>query len=119
MTDQSAGEPADVGQTATADLAAITRLAPDSQYGDLIAHETSRRRKLYEHLANSDDPLWKEIGTQLRDGRMQLRDISGVEAYSAHLTDTLHKHGGDIPTVLAQAREHLEAEADLDQPTHR
>lgn len=112
MTNQATGEPADVAQTATADLAAIMRLAPDSQYGDLIAHETRRRGRLYELLADSNDPLWNEIGAQLRDGQMQLRDIVRVEAYSAHLIDAIDKHSSDFPTVLAEAREHLEAEAE-------
>jgi hypothetical protein len=110
MPDQSTGEPADAAQTATADLAAITRLAPDTQYGELIAHESSRRRRLYDLLADSDDPLWKEIGVQLRDGQMQLRDIAGVEAYGNHLIDAIAKHGNDVPTLLAQARQRLEAE---------
>ena len=104
------GEPADVAETATADLAAIMRIAPDSQYADLIAHESLRRRTLYELLAASDDPLWKEIGTQLRDGQMQLRDIGGVEAYRTHLIDAIDEHGSDFPTALAKAREELEAE---------
>ncbi len=119
MTDQPAasepadGEPGDVAETATADLSAIMRLGPDSQHGDLIAHETLRRRTLYEALANSDDPMWKEIGTQLRDGQMQPRDVFGVDAYRSHFIDTIDKHGRDFPTALAKAREELEA----DQPT--
>ena len=108
MTDHADGEPTDV--TATADLAAIMRLAPDSEYADLIAHESSRRRTLYELLANSDDPLWKEIGTQLRDGQMQPRDIGGVEAYRTHLIDAIDRHASDLPTALAKAREEFEAD---------
>jgi hypothetical protein len=113
-SEPAAGEPADVAESARANLAAIMRLAPDGEYGDLIAHETLRRRKLYELLANSDDPLWKEIGTQLRDGQMQLRDIFGVEAYGTHLIDTIEKYGRDFPAALAKAREQLEAETEAD-----
>jgi hypothetical protein len=109
------GEPAEVAESARADLAAIMRLAPGSEYGDLVAHETFRRRKLYELLANSDDPLWKEIGTQLRDGQMQPRDMLGVDAYRTHLVESLEKHGGDFGTALAKARDELEA----DQSTRR
>jgi hypothetical protein len=117
MTDQPArGEPADVAEAATANLAAIMRLAPDSEYGDLIAHETNRRRKLYELLANSDDPVWKEIGTQLRDGQMQVRDVFGVEAYGTHLIDAISKHRSDFPAALANARDELEANQATRQP---
>ena len=111
MTDQPvAGEPADVAETATANLAAILRLAPDSPYLAVAANETSRRRRLYELLADSDDPLWAEIGTQLRDGQMRLRDIWGVDAYCTHLNDAIDEHGGDFPSALAKTREHLEAD---------
>jgi hypothetical protein len=116
MTDQpAAGEPADAAQTATADLAAIIRLAPGSPYDAVVASETSRRHHLYDLLANADDPLWAEIGTQLRDGQMRLRDVWGVDAYCTHLIDGIDKHGGDFPAALAKTREHLEA----DQPTPR
>jgi hypothetical protein len=116
MTDQpAAGEPADVRETATANLAAIMRLAPGSPYENVVASETSRRHHVYDLLADSDDPLWSEIGAQLRDGRMRLRDIWGVDAYSAHLIDAIDKHGGDFPAALAKTREDLEP----DQPTRR
>jgi hypothetical protein len=111
MTNQPAGgEPADVAETAAADLAAIMRLAPDSPYGELIASETSRRRVLYDLLANSDDPLWKEMGEQLRDGQMRPRDVFGVEEYSTHIFDSLDERARDLPAALAKAREELEAE---------
>jgi hypothetical protein len=116
MTDQpDDGAQADVAEAAAANLAAIMRLAPDSEHGDLVAHETFRRRKLYELLANSDDPMWKEIGTQLRDGQMQVRDVFGVEAYGAHLVDAIDQHGREFPAALAKARDELEA----DQSTRR
>jgi hypothetical protein len=119
MTDQphqrAADQPADVAEAATANLSAIMRLAPDSPYHALVASETSRRNQLYELLADSDDPLWKEIGTQLRDGQMRLRDIWGVDAYCTHLIDSIDKNSGDFPSALAKAREQLEA----DQPTHQ
>jgi hypothetical protein len=116
MTNQPAGgESADVAQTATADLAAIMRLAPDSQYGDIIAHETSRRRLLYDLLANSDDPLWKEIGEQLRDGQMRPQDVFEVDEYRTRLIEAIDEHGRDFPAALAKTREQLEA----DQPTRQ
>ncbi|MBM7785038.1 hypothetical protein [Tenggerimyces flavus] len=104
MNDQPAAE------GAPADLAAIMRLAPDSPYGELIADDTSRRRTLYELLAESDDPLWKEIGTQLRDGQLGPRGIFEVEAYRTHVVDTIAKLGGDFPALLAKTREELEAD---------
>lgn len=113
MTDQPTGNDAsDAVETAAANLATIMRLAPDSAYGDLVMHETSRRHKLYELLADSDDPMWKEIGTQLRDGQMQLHEIFRIEAYASHLIDTIDKHARDFPEMLAETREHLEAEDD-------
>jgi len=111
MTDQpAAGEPADVAETATADLAAIIRFAPGSPYETVVASETSRRRHLYDLLANADDPLLSEIGTQLRDGQMRLRDVWGVDAYCTHLVDGIDKHRADFPAALAKAREDLEAD---------
>jgi hypothetical protein len=111
MTDQpAAGEPAEVTETASANLAAIIRLAPGSPYETVVASETSRRRYLCDLLANADDPLWAEIGTQLRDGQMRLRDIWAVDAYNTHLMDAIDKHGGDFPEALAKTRKDLEAD---------
>jgi hypothetical protein len=111
MTDQpTAGEPADAAETAAADLAAVMRLAADGPYGAAIASETSRRRLLYDLLANSADPLWKEIGTQLRDGQMQVRDVFEVDEYNTHLIDAIDKHSRDFPAALARTREDLEAD---------
>jgi hypothetical protein len=101
---------ADVAETATADLAEVMRLAADSPYGAVIASESSRRRMLYDLLANSEDPMWKEIGEQLRDGRMQPQDVFEVDEYSTHLFDSLDKHARDFPAALAKARKDLEAE---------
>jgi hypothetical protein len=109
----AAGEPADDAQTPAANLAAVMRLAADGPYADVIAHETIRRRHVYDSLANSEDPLWAEIGTQLRDGQMELRDIWEVDAYSTHVIEAFDKHGSDYPTALGKTREQLEA----DQPT--
>lgn len=118
MNDQpDAGEATEITEIPTANLAALMRLAADTEYAELIADETSRRRKLYELLADSDDPLWREIGTQLRDGQMQLRDVLGVDAYTTHLIDAIDKHGSGFPTALAETRECLETE--VDKPAHR
>jgi hypothetical protein len=129
MTDQpaandpAANDPAEVAQTTTTNLAAIMRLAADSDHGDLITYATSRRRKLYELLANSDDPLWKEIGAQLRDGQMQLQDMLGVDTYRTHLIDAIDKHGQDFGAALARTREQLEADQQTrpspSDPPHR
>jgi hypothetical protein len=107
MTDQPTGS-----HHTAADLAAIMRLTPGSAYGDLVADETSRRRTLYELLANSADPMWKEIGTQLRDGQLDARDLLRVDAYASHLMDAIEKHADNLPAALTKTCERLEAEAD-------
>jgi hypothetical protein len=64
--------------------------------------------RLYRLLAASDDPVWREIGQQLRDGRMSLRQVVQVEQYRRHLHRGLAEHGHRFGEAVTAARSYLE-----------
>jgi hypothetical protein len=76
---------------------------------DPLAREMAAPAQLYDLLARSDDPVWREIGQQLRDGRMDLRDVVQVEAYRRHLHRELTQHEHRFGDVISAARSYLEA----------
>jgi hypothetical protein len=69
------------------------------------------RTKLYKALADHPDPMWREIGGQLRDGKMTLRDIYRVEAYREHLHEGFEKNRHRFVESVRQATQQLEEAA--------
>lgn len=77
--------------------------------GSVLAQEVTAPARLYDLLARSDDPVWREIGQQLRDGRMSLRQMVQVEAYRRHLHQGMAEHGHRFGKAVAAAQSYLEA----------
>lgn len=92
------------------DLAAMMRLIERSPYRDQIADVQGRRQRVFEALADSDDPMWREIGEQLRDGRMEIRDVLRVEAYWDKVQQGLAEHREDFRQAVIDAKDQLERE---------
>jgi hypothetical protein len=46
-----------------------------------LADPTRRKHLIYERLAASEDPVTREIGEQLRDGAMRVRDLWAIPEY--------------------------------------
>lgn len=58
-------------------MAKVSRLPFAAQ----LADDHSRRKLVYERMAASSDPVTREIGRQLRDGAMRVRDMWAVPEY--------------------------------------
>jgi hypothetical protein len=52
-----------------------------SPLGERLRDRQLRRRHAYEALLRNPDPIMREIGEQLRDGRMRPSDVLSVPAY--------------------------------------
>lgn len=52
-----------------------------------LGDKHERRRLLYDLLAGHDDPMFKEMGQQLRDNQMTLLDIANTSVYREHVFD--------------------------------
>lgn len=72
------------------------------------AQEMAAPSRLYDLLATSDDPLWREIGLQLQQGRMSLREVLQVDAYRQHLHRGLAHHR--FQETMVAARTYLTSE---------
>ncbi|HEY8474106.1 MAG TPA: hypothetical protein VIL37_15925 [Natronosporangium sp.] len=90
----------------------MMRLAEQSRYRDLLSDVSGRRRRLFEALANSDDPLWREIGEQLREGRIRPSDVLQSEVYWNKIQEGLTEHADDFRQAIQAAKEQLEAESE-------
>lgn len=96
------------GETALPDLESIMRMIDRSAYREEVRDVPGRRRRIFEALARSDDPVWREMGEQLRDGRMELRDVARVDAYWQKVQQGLAEHGEEFRDAAAEAVQHLE-----------
>ena len=56
-----------------------------SAYGPLLRDPTRRRQAIYDGLAGSADPIAREIGEQLRDGRLRPSDLLRSPEYRSFL----------------------------------
>jgi hypothetical protein len=61
-----------------------------------------RRRRVVEALLGSPDPILREVGEQMRDGRVMVADAIRVPAYanalrSAAVQAARHQKEGDTP----------------------
>ncbi|HEY8452842.1 MAG: hypothetical protein FWJ70_14150 [Micromonosporaceae bacterium] len=104
------GSQDDRGREPVPDLQSLLRLIDRSAHRDQLADAQSRRRLVFEALANHADPMWREIGEQLRDGRMGIRDVLRVQAYWDKVQQGLAEHGDEFRRAMIDAKEQLERE---------
>lgn len=104
------GSQDDRGREPVPDLASLLRLIDRSAYRDQLADVQGRRRLVFEALASHENPMWREIGEQLRDGRMEIRDVLRVQAYWEKVQQGLAEHGEEFRQAAIDAKEQLERE---------
>lgn len=112
----------------------LVRRLQGTPLGDRLDSRDKRRGALFDLLANHKDPMWREIGQQLKSGQMQPTDLFTTPVYRQHLLDGLEaakeqidelpgtiERGADDPDafaarVEAEAAARVEAEAAASQP---
>jgi hypothetical protein len=72
----------DETQTTAARMRELIAEVADSPVGDRLRDPDTRRRHAYDALLHNPDPVLREIGEQLCDGRMRPSDILRVPAYA-------------------------------------
>jgi hypothetical protein len=65
--------------------ARLERAVGKSPLGEVFADPETRRRKLFELMAATDDPMTKELGRDLLSGRLSLRTVATSAAYQDFL----------------------------------
>lgn len=101
----------------------LVRRLEGTPLGDRLDSRDKRRTALFDMLANHNDPMWREIGQQLKSGQMTTTDLLTTPAYRQHLLDGLEaakeqidelpdtiERGADDPEAFA-ARVEAEAAA--------
>lgn len=97
------------------DPSVLQRLLESSPRYSELADPDTRRRHVFDALANSDDPMWREIGQQLRDGRLRPRDLLGIDAYAEKIQQGLAANAEQFHANMAEAAAELQAEQDEGQ----
>lgn len=91
------------------DLDTFMRLIERSPEHDRLADPQVLERQLFARLAEHADPMWREIGQQLRDGQMDVRQIAEVAVYWDHLLKELASQRDSFHRAVIATREALEA----------
>jgi hypothetical protein len=84
----------------------------DSPMGQRLSDVSFRRQHAYEALTRNADPVLREIGEQLRDGRMRPADILRVPAYREAFQQAAEQAAERLdPAEIAEQLETLAARA--------
>ncbi|GAA3739524.1 hypothetical protein GCM10022225_23320 [Plantactinospora mayteni] len=93
-----------------------------TSYGELLHDEQRRRHELFRMMADSQDPMLREMGEQLRDGLARPRDLLSVPGYAETLLNgcqRLGENGPDLDKVLAEIDEISHREQEEREQTRR
>lgn len=82
-------------------------------YGDIFLDKQRGRHFAFEALANTTDPVVREIGQQLRDGTVSLQTLGSSEAYREVLERGIRVIGTLDPSDL---EEELDQILDKERP---
>lgn len=82
-------------------------------YGEILRDTARRRQLVFEAMAQSGDPLTREIGEQLRSGAIRPRDLLQVAEYRNHVAHGLEEAAKLDPSDLLKSINALNAEEKL------
>jgi hypothetical protein len=92
------------------DLDTLAGLLEQSSYASAVTDPGQLQHQMFALLADNEDPMWREIGQQLRDGRMSLRQVAEVDAYWQHVAGDVDEQHDAFRDTLHTLQTHLEAE---------
>lgn len=75
-----------------------------------LADASTRRRRFYEVVAENPDPIWREIGQQLRDGRLRPSEVLSVPEYRERLRAGMADGLTRLTQAVGALEEHLRAD---------
>jgi hypothetical protein len=84
-------------------IEALLARVEDSRYRELLHDDKMRRRLVVQMLAESDDPILREMGEQLRDGLVTPAQLMSIPEYWEALRPGYEALGGiDLDQVAEQ-----------------
>ncbi|PRX46923.1 hypothetical protein B0I33_10620 [Prauserella shujinwangii] len=94
------------------DIDDVRSAVAESPEFEELRDASSRRRALYRLMAENPDPLWREMGQQLRDGRMRPAEMLSTPEYREHLRAGMADGLARFAQLVGVVDEHLRAHAD-------
>ncbi len=90
-----------------------------SPIGDIVRDEQAMQRMIFDVMARNEDPVLREMGTELREGNTSLRGLADVPAYRTAMQTGLERVGDlDLAGMSEQldelTAERQESESDQD-----
>ncbi len=103
-------------------IRAILEKVADAGYRDILLDEEAGNRFLFETLASSTDGTLREIGEQLRDGAIDMRQLAASDHYREALNGGIEnllrfdpeQLAADLDKALDEQRDAADANADPD-----
>jgi hypothetical protein len=80
---------------------------------------SSRRNALYRLIADHPDPLWREMGQQLRDGHLRPMDVLSTPQYREQLQAGMADGLARLTQMVGALEDHLSAEATEQTPDRK
>jgi rubrerythrin len=90
----------------------LVRRLQGTPLGERLDSRDKRRRALFDMLANHKDPMWREIGQQLKNGQMKPTDLLTTPAYRQHLLEGLEaakEQIDELPDTIERGAEDPDA----------
>ncbi|GAB1690834.1 hypothetical protein [Krasilnikovia sp. M28-CT-15] len=83
-------------------LRALLEKVAEAGYRDILLDEEAGNRFLYDTMASSSDPTLREIGEQLRDGALDMRQLAASDYYRETLNGGLANLATLDPEQMAE-----------------
>lgn len=64
-----------------------------SPIGDIVRDEQSMERMIFDLMTRSEDPVVREMGTELREGNITLRGLGDIPSYRTAMEAGLNRVG--------------------------
>ena len=98
------------------DIDGIRAAMADAPEFDGLQDTATRRHQLYQLIAEHPDPLWREIGQQLRDGQLRPTEVLSIPEYRDQLRTGMADGLERLTQMVDALEDHLRTDA-VDQPS--
>lgn len=89
-----------------------------SPIGDIVRDEQAMQRMIFDVMARNEDPVLREMGTELCEGNVSLRGLADVPEYRTAMQTGLERVGDLDLAGMSEQLDELTAERQESEPGH-
>lgn len=87
-----------------------------SPIGDIVRDEPAMQRMILDLMTRNEDPVLREMGAELREGKIGLRDLGDLPAYRPAMAAGLERVGELDLASMSEQLDELIAERQESEP---